>query len=88
VFSLAQTVLTFFGRSPSRGALVAAWLFVFVATLSLPSAAADSPKPADIAVAAHRDGEAIVVDVSLVVQASPLEAWDVLTDYDHMARFV
>ncbi|MGE5667189.1 MAG: SRPBCC family protein [Betaproteobacteria bacterium] len=88
MFPLLQTVLAFFGCSPSPGAFFGSLLFVVMATISLRNAAADSPRPADIAVAAHRDGEAIVVDVSLVVQASPRETWDVLTDYDHMARFV
>ena len=54
----------------------------------LRAAAAASTSPSDIAVAVHRDGETIVVDVNLVVRASPREVWDVLTDYDHMARFV
>ncbi|HMA31738.1 MAG TPA: SRPBCC family protein, partial [Casimicrobiaceae bacterium] len=42
----------------------------------------------DIAVAIHRDGEAYVVDVDLAVDATPQEAWNVLTDYDHMSEFV
>ncbi len=88
MFSLLWPVLAWRGRPPFRGGLAGSLLFVLVATVSSPIAAADSPKPTDIAVAVHREGEAIVVDVNLVVQASPQEAWDVLTDYDHMARFV
>ncbi|GAC1431002.1 MAG: hypothetical protein NVSMB6_29660 [Burkholderiaceae bacterium] len=30
----------------------------------------------------------MIIDVSLVVPATPREAWDVLIDYDHMARFL
>lgn len=47
--------------------------------------------PADgreIAVQVTRYGEMIIVDVDAYVQATPREAWDVLTDYDHMAQFV
>jgi len=42
----------------------------------------------DIVVHVKRDGETIVVDVDMAVRASPRAAWDVLTDYDHMAQFV
>ena len=53
-----------------------------VATRALP------PDASDIAVAIHRDGEAYVVDVDFVVEATAQQVWDVLTDYDHMADFV
>lgn len=75
-------------RLPARGGFVAVVLLVLAAALPLRAAAAASPVPSDIDVAVRRDGEAIVVDVNLVVRASPQEAWDVLTDYDHMAQFV
>ena len=75
-------------RSSARGRPAAALLLALLVALSLPPAAAALPKPPDIAVEVHRDGETIVVDVNLVVRASPQEAWDVLTDYDHMAHFV
>ena len=35
-----------------------------------------------------KNGATIIVDVEMAVQVSPLTAWDVLTDYDHMAQFV
>ncbi|MDE2210635.1 MAG: SRPBCC family protein [Betaproteobacteria bacterium] len=55
----------------------------------LPAAAhAVAPDSRGIAVAIHRDGEAYVVDVDLTVDATPQEAWNVLTDYDHMSEFV
>lgn len=88
MLSLLRSVLAFVGRPHMRGGFVGSLLFVFVAALSLPNADAASPEPPDIDVAVHRDGETIVVDVSLVVEASPREAWDVLTDYDHMTRFI
>lgn len=86
--SLPQAVSACLRRPSAGGRVAAALLLVLWAALPLPAAAAASPKPADISVDVQRDGEAIVVDVNLVVQAAPREAWDVLTDYDHMARFV
>jgi ribosome-associated toxin RatA of RatAB toxin-antitoxin module len=57
--------------------------------LAMPIAAhALPPDASDIAVAIHRDGEAYVVDVDFVVEATAQQVWDVLTDYDHMADFV
>jgi hypothetical protein len=63
---------------------------LFAIALAIFAAAAHAaPRDSrDIAVAIHRDGEAYVVDVDLTVDATPQEAWDVLTDYDHMSEFV
>jgi uncharacterized protein YndB with AHSA1/START domain len=47
-----------------------------------------APDVSDIDVAIVRDGSSFVVDVDMIVDAPPREVWDVLTDYDHMARFV
>lgn len=64
-------------------------LLFFLALAILPVAARALPLDVrDIAVTIHRDGEAFVVDVNFLVQCTAQEAWDVLTDYDHMARFV
>ena len=64
--------------------------FLLVIALAMPSAAApvDPPDSRDIAVTILRAGEAINVDVDLLVKATPQEVWNVLTDYDHMADFV
>jgi uncharacterized protein YndB with AHSA1/START domain len=48
----------------------------------------DGQDPSDIAVHLKKDGEKFVIDVEMPVQASPQAVWDVLTDYDHMARFM
>ena len=42
----------------------------------------------DIAVNIKRDGDALAVTVELAVDATPQEVFAVLTDYDHMAKFV
>ena len=53
--------------------------------LSLPSAAADD---SDIVVKVRKEGDAIHVSVDCPVRAPPAVAWDVMTDYDNMAKFV
>ncbi len=63
-------------------------LFAIVLTILPAVAHAVAPDSRGIAVAIHRDGEAFVVDVDLTVEATPQEAWNVLTDYDHMSEFV
>jgi hypothetical protein len=63
-------------------------------SLSIPLALAQAPlrsdaqDAGDIVVHVKKDGATIIVDVEMMVQASPLATWDVLTDYDHMAQFV
>lgn len=42
----------------------------------------------DIIVKVVRDGATMQVDSELRVRANPRDVWDVLTDYDNMARFV
>jgi hypothetical protein len=63
-------------------------------SLSIPLALAQARLPtdaqdaSDIVVHVKKNGETIIVDVEMMVQAPPLATWDVLTDYDHMAQFV
>src|ERR1700694_6293907 len=63
-------------------------------SLSIPLALAQAPlrtdaqDAKDIVVHVKKDGATIIVDVEMAVQVPPLAAWDVLTDYDHMAQFV
>ena len=46
------------------------------------------PDERDITVRIQKDGARIIVDVNLPVAATASEAWNVMTDYDHMASFV
>ena len=62
-------------------ALIGALLF------AAPTAAA-GPETADIAVHVEKDGGAIRVKVDCPVRAPPAVAWEVLTDYDNMAKFI
>ncbi|MDB5762986.1 MAG: hypothetical protein JWQ21_1981 [Herminiimonas sp.] len=48
---------------------------------------ADSGQDTGLAVTVRKNAGVIFVDVSMRVPATPQEAWDVLTDYDHMAQF-
>ena len=48
----------------------------------------DAQDAKDIVVHVKKDGATIIVDVEMAVQVPPLAAWEVLTDYDHMAQFV
>lgn len=41
-----------------------------------------------IDVTAKKVSNMVVIDVSMLVEATPREAWDVLTDYDHMPKFL
>src|SRR5215472_8762732 len=48
----------------------------------------EMPDAQDIVVAITRHGDTFDIRVELVVDATPEEVFAVLTDYDHMARFV
>ena len=69
-------------------------VLILALSLGIPLALAQAPLRADphaasdIVVHVKKNGATIIVDVEMAVQAPPLTAWDVLTDYDHMAQFV
>jgi hypothetical protein len=65
-----------------------AFLAVVCATLAFGQAGAALSDENDIVVRTSKEGDNIIVDVDLGVQASQDEVWSVLTDYDHMAQFV
>lgn len=69
-------------RSPAPLAALIAAALAFACS---GAAAADD---ADIVVGIRKDGPAIHVKVDCPVRAPPAIAWQVLTDYDRMARFV
>lgn len=41
-----------------------------------------------IEVFVHINGEDVIVDVSFTVAVTPQKAWEVLTDFDHMAGYI
>lgn len=49
--------------------------------------ATTAPDDDDIAVDVKKIDGVVSVDVRMLVKAPPRAAWDVLTDYDHMAQF-
>lgn len=61
-----------------------AWLAVL---LALQSGIAQAAEP-HIAVTVGKSGQAFVVDAQIGVEVSPAVAWDVLTDFEHMAAFL
>jgi hypothetical protein len=68
---------------PSLPPFVAAVLFAGLAPFA--QAAGDT---GDIVVRAEKDGSAIRIRVDCPVDAPRAVAWDVLTDYDNMAKFI
>ena len=53
-----------------------------------PDAARAAGDTSDIVVHARKDGATITVEVDCPVDAPRAVVWDVLTDYDHMAKFI
>lgn len=44
--------------------------------------------PADNAVVkVQKNGDTVIIDLSITVSVTPQEAWDVLVDFDHMTQF-
>ena len=56
--------------------------------VALPAVAAQAAVDDDIQVRVKKDGPEIVVDIDCPVRAPVAVAWEVLTDYDHMAAFI
>ncbi|HZI82817.1 MAG TPA: SRPBCC family protein [Casimicrobiaceae bacterium] len=69
--------------SPRFACTLAALLLAASARAAPPTTPAD-----DIAVSVQKNGEEIVVHVDCPVRAPHAVVWEVLTDYDHMARYV
>lgn len=60
----------------------------FACACSLAAHAESPTSKQDIEVAAKKVSNMVVIDVSMLVAATPREAWDVLTDYDRMPQFL
>lgn len=61
---------------------------IMAGAASFPVHAESASAGQDIEVTAKKVSNMVVIDVSMLVAATPREAWDVLTDYDHMTRFL
>ena len=59
-----------------------------VATLALALSAPCSAEVPDVSIRTARDGEFITVAASAVMKVDQRVAWAVLSDYDHLARFI
>src|SRR5258705_13789329 len=76
------------GLSHSRFFTLRLVAFIGIVSAALAFGQANAPlsDETDIAVRTSKDGDNIIVDIDLAVQASQDEVWSVLTDYDHMAQ--
>ncbi len=63
-------------------------IFVLACACSLAAHAESATPTQDIEVSAKKVSSMVVIDVSMLVAATPREAWDVLTDYDRMPQFL
>jgi hypothetical protein len=59
-----------------------------VAFLTCTTQAAAAADPDEITVTAGHTGDVVTIDVGVCVLANAEEAWDVLTDFEHMAEIV
>jgi carbon monoxide dehydrogenase subunit G len=75
-------------RSAVAYGRIGRWLLAIAVALPLAAQAQETPDEHDIVVSVRRDAQAVVIDGNWLVDAAPQDAWDVLTDYDHMAAFV
>ena len=62
-------------------------LFVLWVLFMSPAMAEQQQDP-DIEVKVQFDGEKVLVDLNMLIPATPQEAWSVLTDFDHMVGFI
>ncbi len=49
---------------------------------------ADTPPDDNTKVKVQKNGDVVVIDLSMTVPATPQEVWDVLVDFDHMTQFL
>ncbi|MDP9107626.1 MAG: SRPBCC family protein [Pseudomonadota bacterium] len=69
--------------------LVSHALITWLAALAVgPLHAADSDTTTPISVKAVKNGESVIVDAEFSVAVPPRQAWEVLTDFGHMANFI
>jgi uncharacterized membrane protein len=52
------------------------------------SSAVAEGAPDDIKVKVQKDGDSVIIDLTVTIPATPEEAWAVLTDFDHMPQFL
>jgi uncharacterized membrane protein len=52
------------------------------------AASADGAQDGDIKINVQKEGEAVVIDLTVTIAATPQETWAVLVDFDHMPQFL
>lgn len=63
-------------------------MLVALLILSQSAAFGEARHDQDLTINVQKSDGMLVVDVDMLVEASPSEVWAVLTDYDHMAQFL
>ena len=63
-------------------------LAVGIMVFCAPPAHSGAEQEKSIAIEVNKNGSMIVVDATVILAATPHETWAVLTDYDHMVRFL
>ena len=61
---------------------------IFLLCLFYTAASADERHDKDIEVRVNIEGDEVMVDAAFSVPVTPQKAWEVLTDFDHMAGFI
>ena len=75
-------------RAPAYRKWVEARVLAALLLAVLPTSARSFNAEQDIVVRVQKDGQNIAVDVDCPVDAPWSVAWEVLTDYEHMAQFI
>lgn len=64
------------------------FLLILTPVLFMASAFAEPLQDEDIEIKVQIAGDDVIVDLSLLVSATPQQVWAVLTDFDHMSGFI
>jgi carbon monoxide dehydrogenase subunit G len=61
---------------------------LLIASCLIVPAWADAPAADNAQVKVQKNGETVIIDLTVSVAATPEEAWSVLVDFDHMTQFL
>src|SRR5262245_50454819 len=62
--------------------------FVLTAVFALAASGALGAAPGDVSIRTSREGEFVTISASADMKVDPHIAWAVLSDYDHLAKFI
>ncbi|HXA48252.1 MAG TPA: SRPBCC family protein [Burkholderiaceae bacterium] len=64
------------------------FMTIVICFLAFATGAAAEGSPDDIKVKVQKDGDSVIIDLTVTIPATPQETWAVLTDFDHMTQFL